>query len=499
MSMQDFYRCHGYTASMIDMANAGYANTLCSNGNELSIKQMIRWNRVWGEDEENLRFKTGFTSIVKHLQRGLQIKLDSPVREIRYGSSVPATKCISSKNREVEKYLPPVPEPSRAAPVRNVPAPAAPAVVPRCTSAGTCQGSPSSSMASSVPEESNMCVISTTSGETILAQRVVVTASAHVMKSNIIEFSPPLPSAVTSAFESIDMHIACKVLLKFSERPWPAKLQGMICAGTAVPEYWFREIDIPADSAASSNSSSSNASKGRKVYTAAGFATAGFAQELLGVGRDGAGGKSEAEVVQTTLDQLQHMLGRLAPAHMTASADSAAGTAVNTNARNEKEGDGYISTEPITATSSNAAATNASASAAVEDIAVALPLASAVFEGGMVHVWSPHTHPYIGGGYSSARAGFDVDYAKLISTPITAAGELSVAAAYGSGFDGGGEGVEGEGKGKGEVGDERLFLAGEAVAEGAGATVCAAMKSGRDTAAKVLRSLGILSHTKSST
>lgn len=32
---------------MLKMGAAGFSNTLCSNSNELSLKQAVKWSRIW--------------------------------------------------------------------------------------------------------------------------------------------------------------------------------------------------------------------------------------------------------------------------------------------------------------------------------------------------------------------------------------------------------------------------------------------------------------------
>ena len=41
----------GFSQEMLRLASAGYSNTFCANSHDLSLKQCIRWSRLWHEEE----------------------------------------------------------------------------------------------------------------------------------------------------------------------------------------------------------------------------------------------------------------------------------------------------------------------------------------------------------------------------------------------------------------------------------------------------------------
>jgi len=81
--------------------------------------------------------------------------------------------------------------------------------------------------------------ISNTKGETIQADRVVVSVSLGVLKSGTIEFKPALPAAKVEAIKLVQFENAIKVVLKMSKRFWPVELHGVICSDAIIPEFWF--------------------------------------------------------------------------------------------------------------------------------------------------------------------------------------------------------------------------------------------------------------------
>ena len=47
MSLYDYLISKELPPSMLKMAAAGFSNTLCSNFYELSMKQAVKWSRIW--------------------------------------------------------------------------------------------------------------------------------------------------------------------------------------------------------------------------------------------------------------------------------------------------------------------------------------------------------------------------------------------------------------------------------------------------------------------
>lgn len=46
-SLHDYLISKQLNPNMLKMAAAGFSNTLCSNSHELSLKQAIKWSRIW--------------------------------------------------------------------------------------------------------------------------------------------------------------------------------------------------------------------------------------------------------------------------------------------------------------------------------------------------------------------------------------------------------------------------------------------------------------------
>jgi hypothetical protein len=47
LSLYDYLISKKLNPNMLKMGAAGFSNTLCSNSNELSLKQAVKWSRIW--------------------------------------------------------------------------------------------------------------------------------------------------------------------------------------------------------------------------------------------------------------------------------------------------------------------------------------------------------------------------------------------------------------------------------------------------------------------
>ena len=73
----------------------------------------------------------------------------------------------------------------------------------------------------SIDYSSNNVIVKTKSGKTFEADRIIVTVSIGVLKSNLITFIPEMNKENIKAIESITFHPGFKVAMKFSEKFYP--------------------------------------------------------------------------------------------------------------------------------------------------------------------------------------------------------------------------------------------------------------------------------------
>lgn len=88
---------------------------------------------------------------------------------------------------------------------------------------------------SSVNYSGGKVVVTVEVGDSFEADRVLITPSLAVLKSDIISFTPALPSAKQQAIQSIGMDAGMKVLLKFSQNFWD---ETSLIGATNAPVYW---------------------------------------------------------------------------------------------------------------------------------------------------------------------------------------------------------------------------------------------------------------------
>ncbi len=84
-SLHDFLVEKKVTPEMIAMANAGFSNTLCSSNEDLSLKETIRWTKLWDEGiEGDSRFLSTFKCLIDYLKTNCDIRLNTIVKSIDY-------------------------------------------------------------------------------------------------------------------------------------------------------------------------------------------------------------------------------------------------------------------------------------------------------------------------------------------------------------------------------------------------------------------------------
>lgn len=190
-SLDDYLRRMNFSDEMIKMAAGGFANTLCTNIKDLSLKQVIRWSKGWHdpteEEERDYMLLNTFKCVVDKLKSNLQIETNSPVTFIQY---------------------------------------------PREAS-----------------QDVGLVQLQTAHGHTYYAKTIVVTSSPHVLKSGVMQFQPPLSPDIVEALNTVNMHSIVKVFLKFSQPVWPKNLHGMIFTSDdmLLPEIWFKDVSSTAD------------------------------------------------------------------------------------------------------------------------------------------------------------------------------------------------------------------------------------------------------------
>jgi monoamine oxidase len=283
-SLDDYLRGQGLSSEMLEMANAGFSNTLCTSSKLLSLKRCIQWENLWHgesevekektdekeqenesaaqkgagghveeEEEHDFTFVNSFGCLIDHLKQDLQIELNSPVFRIDYTlpGAVPAGE-LMEKNH-----------------------------LPELIKLTTLQGTP------------------------YYAKSVVITSSPHVMKSSLMTFNPPLSHDLQEALDTTRMNSIVKVILKFSKLPWPKDLHGMIMANATpdhdfvLPEMWFRHVDEQTINSAEGDGA---------VCYVVGFMTTDYAEKILKL--------SHSEAISRVLKQMDTVFSHLEPQHM---------------------------------------------------------------------------------------------------------------------------------------------------------------------------------------
>ena len=292
ISLLEYLQTNSVSQQMIQLANAGFANTLCAKIEELSLSQCIRWTKLWEDPTAESKDPSGeSTAQSQRLSGDETVKHSGEYRFVdSYSCLIDYLSC---------KHWNPSEQGPRPYCIRT-----------------------SSPVASIVSTGSNADsppihrLYLKAGGEPYLARTVVCTASPHVLlRPDLLSFHPPLPEEKIEALNSVKMNTAMKVILKFSRLAWPKKLQGMIFAADdcLFPEVWFRDLTHLLSSGGSSDGKDdSEAVEGYCV----GFATSDYAAALLQL--------SEEEMFDSLLRQLDRAFSLLTSRHMSADPDTEA-------------------------------------------------------------------------------------------------------------------------------------------------------------------------------
>eukprot|EP01125_Pyxidicula_operculata_P010784 TRINITY_DN3554_c0_g1_i1.p1 TRINITY_DN3554_c0_g1~~TRINITY_DN3554_c0_g1_i1.p1 ORF type:complete len:510 (-),score=98.68 TRINITY_DN3554_c0_g1_i1:68-1597(-) len=220
-SLENYLRENGVSEEGLGLADAGYANTMCSSLDRLPVYGVVHLEHAWDRDGGgDYRLDYSFAEVINHMARNLTIRTNFPVAGIEYSGSANQPIIVRGSN-----------------------------------------------------------------GESIEASKVVCAVPLNVLKSGAIKFSPELPAERKLALDTFKMYSSIKVCIEFSERFWPKETHGMICSHSFIPEFWFEDPDRPVggltpESAINLDSNGNPVPSKKRTYLATGFACSKFAEYI---------------------------------------------------------------------------------------------------------------------------------------------------------------------------------------------------------------------------
>ena len=72
----------------------------------------------------------------------------------------------------------------------------------------------------------------------IACDYVIATVPLTILQKRTISFEPELPKRMQHAIDSLPMHAAIKIYIRFSRRFWPARLHIWYCTSGVLSQYW---------------------------------------------------------------------------------------------------------------------------------------------------------------------------------------------------------------------------------------------------------------------
>ena len=180
-TLREYLVDEGVTDEMVALADAGYANTLCSSIDLLPLRETAALERGWvaedGEEERDFFLKGTYKRLVDLFANRTRVFYDWVVQRVEYDPRAPLCRVVSR------------------------------------------------------------------TGDVVLARRVISTVPATVLADGDIAWSPALPTARLRLLKGINMEPAVKVITTWRARFWPEDMAGCICAERPIPEFWFKRRD----------------------------------------------------------------------------------------------------------------------------------------------------------------------------------------------------------------------------------------------------------------
>lgn len=153
MTLREYLESKNVSERGIALAEAGYANTLCSSIDYITMKELVELQQVWTaiEGDYDFRVEASFQAVLDKLLEGVRddVQLGSPVASVKYcQEAVPGVVCDRGAGR-------------------------------------------------------SGCVVTTTGGEVFRSRKVVLTVPVTVIRDGDITFEPPLPANKVAAARAI--------------------------------------------------------------------------------------------------------------------------------------------------------------------------------------------------------------------------------------------------------------------------------------------------------
>eukprot|EP00605_Chrysophyceae_sp_TOSAG23-4_P000873 GSChrysophyteH1.ASY1.ANO1.964.1 assembled CDS len=453
LSLYDYLEKNGtsHETAIMGLAEAGWSNTLCSNLKDLSLQGVVDWTREWAQEageEVDLKVPDSFKVFVRYY-----------LAQLGHSTELYLSDKRSAEGSKVEEKVPVDIQTSCCVDTVDTSGVSSGQPVTlsvRCKLSGTAEGDCSDS--------------SWGCSQNILARAVVITAPLKVLQAGRIQFTPPLPALQIQALAARNMRPAMKVILKFQKRCWPEGLAGMIMAGAGngipkegrpdgrtdsddkhddeclIPEIWFNDLTKHPRFIAG------HVQEDIAGYCTA-FLTAEYATRLRAYAAQRVKAKDNATDVNdimfaSVLQQLEEVFSHLHPQDLLPQGKpTLAPKMVHIDGPNGTKKSLNMQKKHLQQEIKN------------------LPKPSEAFMVGMVYIWDERSHPFIGGGYSSPKAGFYETHLQSALTQVISDEHCSP--------------------------NPGLFFAGEGASPGAGATAHTAIETGIKAALQVQNRLTV--------
>ena len=245
-NLLEYARDNGVSERCIKLAEAGFANTLCSSLSRLGLQEVSWLESQWDEDEGEGDYR---------LDGSLQVVVD------KMASAVSSDISVSDPVVSVDYSRP------------------------------------------------GQIVVKTSRKKEFHCRYIILTVPTTVIRDGDIHFNPPMPEEKIQAARAIPMNNCVKIICRFKRRFWPSDVHGAIIADGLVPEVWFDHVGRVGEVAITGTSESATAASDIQaaslsadaICTATGFCSAAWAANVAAL--------PQTEAAKQFLAQLDAMFG----------------------------------------------------------------------------------------------------------------------------------------------------------------------------------------------
>jgi len=195
-SLAEWLVANAYSPLAAHIADMRLAHSNCATPATISVAELVHELKIADKGPGDFHILDGYDRALALLAEGLDVRLGTPVSEIRWGDEGVTIETRRQGDKEIREHL-------------------------------------DRSLSPGLP-----------GSQSFRARHAIVTLPLALLKTNAVAFDPPLPAAKRHAIAALTMAPAMKLLLRFEECFWDAEMT-FLTGRDPVPVWWTVRRDAP--------------------------------------------------------------------------------------------------------------------------------------------------------------------------------------------------------------------------------------------------------------